>query len=122
MSGDFGVTEDGEIVDVNPSSGGALEAQTRGEIDIQIRTARAYPRSIKQFLNLALEMATLDVETAERCFYALPRGGKSRGSSKTTGGSSRRRAWRGTCKTTSRYRRRSGGGLPIGAGGRLTTT
>ena len=49
----------------------------RGEIDVQIATARRYPRSLKTFLNKALEMATLDEETAASCFYKLPRGSKT---------------------------------------------
>lgn len=56
---------------------GALEAQTRGEVDIQIATAKKYPRSIKTFINTSLEMATLDEETAAACFYSLPRDGKT---------------------------------------------
>ncbi len=54
-----------------------LESQTRGEIDIQIATARRYPRSIKVFRDTALQAATLDEETAASCFYALPRSGKT---------------------------------------------
>jgi hypothetical protein len=54
-----------------------LEAQTRGEVDIQIKTAKAYPRSVKGFIDTALQMATLDTTTAEACMYQLPRGGKN---------------------------------------------
>lgn len=55
----------------------AVEALTRGEIDIQIATAKRFPRSLKSFKDRALEMATLDQETAESCIYALPRDGKT---------------------------------------------
>jgi hypothetical protein len=44
-----------------------------GEVDVQIATARRYPRSIVTFRNTALEMATLDEDTASSCFYVLPR-------------------------------------------------
>lgn len=44
----------------------ALESQTRGEIDIQVRTAKAYPRSIKVFYDTALQTATLNEAEAER--------------------------------------------------------
>jgi hypothetical protein len=54
-----------------------LESQTRGEIDIQISTAKKWPRSIKKFKETAQEMATLDEETAAACIYALPRAGKT---------------------------------------------
>ena len=67
---------DVEILEVAPQIG-HLEAQTRGEIDIQIATARRYPRSIKVFRDTALQAATLDEETAASCFYALPRSGKT---------------------------------------------
>lgn len=49
---------------------------TRAEIDQQIATARAYPRSLKRVQSAILSMATLDEESAEECMYALPRGGK----------------------------------------------
>lgn len=51
----------------------ALESITKGEIDIQISTAKAHPRSIEKFRKKALGMATIDVETAASCFYKLKR-------------------------------------------------
>lgn len=55
----------------------ALEALNRSEIDVQIATAKAYPRSIEHFKQEVLTMATLDQETAGGCFYLLKRGGKN---------------------------------------------
>jgi len=55
---------------------GGMSILARAEIDIQIATAHQYPRSITQFRREALAMATMDVDTAESCFYKLPRGGK----------------------------------------------
>jgi len=52
-------------------------AVAKGEIDQQIATAKRYPRSIKQFIDTATELATLDEETAEECIYALPRDGRT---------------------------------------------
>jgi len=52
-------------------------AVAKGEIDQQIATAKRFPRSIKQFIDTATELATLDEETAEECIYALPRDGKT---------------------------------------------
>lgn len=49
---------------------------TKAEIDQQISTARAYPRSLKRAVNAIMTLATLDAETAQSCIYALPRGGK----------------------------------------------
>jgi hypothetical protein len=57
--------------------GGALGALNRAEIDVQITTAKRYPRSIVAFRRQALEMATLDEETAGSMFYTLPRSGKT---------------------------------------------
>lgn len=57
-------------------SGGALQAISHAETDVQIATAKKYPRSISAFKQLALDMATLDEETAASCFYTVPRGGK----------------------------------------------
>lgn len=65
---------EGEI-EVVPTST-ALESLTRGEIDIQIATARKYPRSIEVFQRKIKELAMLDKETAAECKYTLPRGGK----------------------------------------------
>lgn len=67
-----------DIIEVDfDSGGGALQAQTRGEIDMQVATAKRYPRSIKAFRDEALSMATLDQDTAEACFYVLKRDGKN---------------------------------------------
>jgi hypothetical protein len=55
-----------------PSSVMALE---RAQIDSQIATARAYPRSLEIFKKRATNMVTLDLETAESCIYSRPVGG-----------------------------------------------
>jgi len=47
------------------------------EIESQIATAKRYPRDIKKFKEKLMAMANLDQETAEGCYYALPRGGKA---------------------------------------------
>src|SRR6267142_961378 len=60
-----------EIVDV-----GSLAIINKSEIDQQIATAKKYPRSVKQFINEAIQLATLDEDTAKDCIYALPRDGK----------------------------------------------
>jgi hypothetical protein len=59
---------------LHPTAVGAI---TRAEIDVQVATARAYPRSLKRFRDRAIEMATIDEETAESCFYTLMREGKT---------------------------------------------
>lgn len=47
-----------------------------GDVDIQVATAKRYPRSIGQAKERAMELATFDRETAESCSYALKRAGK----------------------------------------------
>lgn len=49
----------------------------RAETDVQIATAKQYPRSLKMFRNEAAEMVTLDEEIAGECMYALKRSGKT---------------------------------------------
>ncbi len=50
--------------------------RARAEIDTQISTAKAYPRNQKTFIERATDLATMDQETAESCFYCLVRSGK----------------------------------------------
>lgn len=52
----------------------ALTQITRSEIDMQIATAKKWPRNLAKFRQDALSMATVDVETAASCFYKLKRG------------------------------------------------
>jgi len=52
----------------------AVESLQRGEIDIQIATAHRYPRSLALFKKRALEMVSLDEETAASCIYSRPVG------------------------------------------------
>lgn len=56
------------------NSNEALQALNRSEIDIQISTAKQYPRDLKTVLSKIRTYATMDEETAEDCFYALKRG------------------------------------------------
>ncbi len=53
-----------------------LDRAERANIDIQVSTAKQYPRSISRCINNAVAIATMDEETAQSCGYALPRGGK----------------------------------------------
>ncbi|MDR2084368.1 MAG: hypothetical protein LBP67_05175 [Bacteroidales bacterium] len=61
-----------EIIEIRESE--MLQAINRSEIDIQISTAKQYPRNIVSVLNQIKTYATMDTETAEDCFYALYRG------------------------------------------------
>lgn len=50
-----------------------LQAINRAEVDIQISTAKQYPRDLGQVLNKISTYAKMDKETAEDCFYVLRR-------------------------------------------------
>lgn len=64
-------------VDGLMDAGVALSAVDRAAIDVQVATAKRYPRSVDKALKEALTLATLDEETAASMFYALPRSGKT---------------------------------------------
>lgn len=61
-----------EIIEVKQAD--MLTAINRAEVDIQVATAKQYPRDIHRALNSIKTIATLDPETAEDCFYVLKRG------------------------------------------------
>ena len=54
----------------------SLDRAERANIDLQVSTAKQYPRSISRCANNAVAIATMDKDTAQSCGYALPRGGK----------------------------------------------
>jgi hypothetical protein len=82
-----GIVEDGDLA---PVSSTALEQLTRGEIDMQIATAKKWPRSLQKFRRDATSMAIVDVATAESCIYTLKR--RDKGGSKSITGPSIRLA------------------------------
>lgn len=75
------INEDGEVVAGLPAgyaSGNQSLAVSlaRAEVDQQITTAHAYPRSVTRAVQNIMSLATIDEDSAEECVYALPRGGK----------------------------------------------
>ena len=58
-----------EIIEVKQAD--MLQAINRAEVDIQIATAKQYPRDVNAVLNKIATYATMDRETAEDCFYSL---------------------------------------------------
>lgn len=54
-----------------------FEAGQRAEFDIQIATAKRFPRNLARVKENAISIITMDKATAEQCRYALPRGGKT---------------------------------------------
>lgn len=70
------VSERAGGMEILSNGGGALAAMTKSEVDVQVTTAKTYPRSVRRARDEALGLATLDEDTAASMFYALPRGGK----------------------------------------------
>lgn len=66
-----------ELTIIENSAIEAIEATQRAEYDIQIATAKKYPRDLVKVKNNALAIITMDKQIAESCRYALPRDGKS---------------------------------------------
>lgn len=64
---------EGEIEDGDSGPSMAIDTITRAEIDIQVSTAKRYPRNLATVKRDMVAMATLDEETAESCFYSLKR-------------------------------------------------
>lgn len=58
-----------ELVESN-----ALEVMQKAEIDVQISTAKRFPRSMELFKKRGVSLATVDEETAESCLYRRPVG------------------------------------------------
>jgi len=54
-----------------------LGAISRAELDQQMVTARAFPRSIKRFVDKCRQGALMSQGSAEACSYILPRAGKN---------------------------------------------
>jgi hypothetical protein len=100
------------MLDDAPEEEGKLVPATQSplvnsaEVDMQIATARRYPRAIKDFRNEALALATLNENVAAECSYALIRKEKN-GEKKTIVGPSARfaeivaSAW-GNCRAGAR--------------------
>lgn len=60
-----------EIIEVKQAD--MLAAINRTEVDMQITTAKQYPRDLAEVLNKIATYAKMDKETAEDCFYVLRR-------------------------------------------------
>jgi hypothetical protein len=63
--------------EVEPADTGTLAVLSKTELDQQIATAKAYPRSIKEFQERARMLVTLSERVAAECIYVLPRAGKA---------------------------------------------
>lgn len=63
------MSENEELEIVSADAIGAIE---RAQVDVQVATARKYPRQLSTVKAKMLSFATLDEETAAGCFYTLP--------------------------------------------------
>lgn len=66
-----------ELQVVNISGNEVAYLQDKAQIDVQISTAKAFPRNIKRSVENAIATVTMDTETASTCTYSVPRGGKA---------------------------------------------
>ncbi len=115
----------GEVMDEEQNGDGvkiegfnALATIARADIDVQIATAKQYPRSVAHFKKTALMMATLDEETSASCFYTLKRRGKDGdGDKEIQGGSIRLAEIIGAAWTNLRY-----GARVVGQDARFVTS
>ncbi len=53
-----------------------MDSTERANVDVQIATAKRYPRNLQRAISNSIVMATLDVETADKMGYALKRADK----------------------------------------------
>src|SRR5262249_10254376 len=75
------ITEDGDVVETGGLAlleNSTAVSLTRDELDVQITTARQFPRNVKAVVSKITALATLDEETAQECLYALVRGKKKK--------------------------------------------
>lgn len=68
---------DENTMEIQHVNNDALSLITKAEIDVQISTAKAFPRSIKMFLDKAMSIATVNENVSASCSYSLPRAGKT---------------------------------------------
>ena len=66
-----------EIITSEMVNSETIYQQDKAVVDVQIATAKSYPRNLKRSIENALTIVTLDQATAGTCTYAVPRGGKS---------------------------------------------
>lgn len=63
-----------ETQEVSPQ---IIYQQDKAQIDVQISTAKAYPRNVKRATDNAVAIVSMDAETAKTCTYSVPRKGKA---------------------------------------------
>lgn len=66
-----------DVETIHQVSAEVIYQQDKALVDVQVSTAKAFPRNVKRSTENALAIATMDIEVAEICTYAVPRGGKT---------------------------------------------
>lgn len=76
MNTELEVVDQETAIEVREIDSNVLAVSQRADIDAQVATARAFPRSVTRALQESLTLATMDKDTAASMFYRLPRGYK----------------------------------------------
>jgi len=69
--------EDDQITAITIQGNEMAMLREKASIDIQVSTAKAYPRDMQKALSNSIFTVTMDIETASTCTYSVPRGGKA---------------------------------------------
>lgn len=73
----FKTMETNEVMEVQQVNPMDLLQREKASYDIQIATAKQFPRNVRRAVDNAVATVTISKKAAESCGYALPRGGKS---------------------------------------------
>ena len=66
-----------EIIQAEQVSPEVVYQQDKAQVDVQVATAKQYPRNIKRATDNAIAIVSMDSVTASTCNYSIPRGGKT---------------------------------------------
>lgn len=69
-------TREPVAVEVVPEAAAWIARQDAATLDVQVATAKHYPRSVQSFQSELTAWCTLSQSVADECFFALPRDGK----------------------------------------------
>ena len=73
---DLGNYEGAQVAQGDAQSVIQMDAIEKANVDVQVATAKQFPRNITRAIQNSIVMATIDPDTAQTMRYALPRGGK----------------------------------------------
>ncbi len=66
-----------EVTAIEVVNSDIVYAQDKSMLDMQVMTAKSYPRNITKSTNNAVAIVSMDVDTAKTCTYSVPRAGKA---------------------------------------------